>query len=239
MPVSILAAAFTVIVVATAVQGAVGFGANLLAMPVLVQIDPALVPGPTLLAIGVLNILVMWKERRSIEFQPISEALAGRLGGTALAVVALGFLSERGVAFVVAIVVLAAAAVSAVGFTAPRTRRNMMVGGTVSGFGATTAGIGGPPVALLFQNAPGPQIRGSLALYFALGLAMTLAGLAVAGEFGAEEASASLKLLPAAVLGYLASRPLSRVMDRGNARPAILVLCSAAAIVLLVRLLTG
>lgn len=35
-----------VFAIGSALQGAVGFGANLLAVPVLVLVDPTLVPGP-------------------------------------------------------------------------------------------------------------------------------------------------------------------------------------------------
>lgn len=232
-------AAFSVVFVATAVQGSVGFGANLLAMPLMAQINPDLVPGPTLIATALLNVLVLRAEWEHVEMQPIGEALAGRLVGTAAAVVALGFLSQRGVSFVIAATVLAGVALSASGFTAPRSRRNMMTAGAVSGFGATTAGIGGPPIALLFADASGPRIRGSLALYFLVGLLITLTALTVAGRFGVDQVAAGLALIPASILGFAASRPLSRVVDRGYARPAILVLCSAAALVLLARLLAA
>lgn len=42
--------------VGCALQGAVGFGADLVAAPLLVLIDDRLVPGPTIVATGVLNL---------------------------------------------------------------------------------------------------------------------------------------------------------------------------------------
>lgn len=229
--------AFLLIFAASVVQGSVGFGANLLAMPIMVQIDPALVPGPTLLATALLNVLVIWHHREHINFAPISQALGGRIVGTGAAVVALGYLSQRGLGFVIAAVVLGAVALAVTGVTVPRNRRNMMAAGAASGFSATTAGIGGPPVALLFHDAEGPEIRGSLALYFLIGLVMTLVGLAYAGRFGTDHLMASLLLTPASVIGFLASRPASRFIDRGYARPAILILSTIAAVTLLARLI--
>ena len=43
-------------------QGSIGFGLGLFAVPFLVLIDPRLVPGPILLASGVLTILMVHRE---------------------------------------------------------------------------------------------------------------------------------------------------------------------------------
>ncbi len=237
MSTSVLIAGFIVVFLATAIQGAVGFGANLLAMPIMVQLDPDLVPGPTLVATALLNVFVVWAEREHIQFRPVGEALAGRLVGTGVAVVALGYLSQRGIGFAVVFMVLVAVGLSVAGVSAERTPRNMVTAGVASGFGATTAGIGGPPVAIMFSGARGPEIRASLAFYFLAGLVVTLGALSLAGRFGATEATSALALVPASVLGFAASRPLSRVIDRGYARPAILIISTVAALSLLYRLL--
>ena len=47
-----------------AVQGAVGFGANLVAAPLLVLLDDGFVPGPVIVASGVLNVLLAWRSGR-------------------------------------------------------------------------------------------------------------------------------------------------------------------------------
>ena len=47
-----------------AVQGAVGFGANLVAAPLLVLLADGFVPGPVIVASGVLNLLVTWRSGR-------------------------------------------------------------------------------------------------------------------------------------------------------------------------------
>ena len=48
------------------------------------------------------------------------------------------------------------------------------VGGSVSGLFATTAAIGGPPVAILYQDRPGPEVRSMLAVLVAVGSALSL-----------------------------------------------------------------
>src|SRR3546814_15753694 len=69
-----------------------------------------------------------------------------------------------------------------------------LVAGVVSGVTGTAAGIGGPPLALLYQHRPGSTIRSTLAAAFLVGTALSLATLAVAGEFGPSQVHPGLGL---------------------------------------------
>ncbi|MCB0990835.1 MAG: sulfite exporter TauE/SafE family protein, partial [Acidimicrobiales bacterium] len=229
--------AFAIVALGTSVQSSVGFGANLIAMPMIALFAPELVPGASLFAISAMNVMMLVRDRKGIEFGPVSNALIGRVGGTIAGALVIGALSDRGLRIVIALAVLAMVVISSVTTAPRRTRPNMIVAGTVSGFGAVTAGIGGPPVALMFQSAEGKQIRGSMGGFFVVGTAMTLVGLAIAGEFGLYELKWGALLVPAAVVGFVLSRYLIPIVDRGYTRPAILSLSAASAIVLLARAL--
>lgn len=233
----VLLLALAIILISSAVQGSVGFGANVLSIPSLLLLEPALVPGPAMMAGAAINLLMMLRDRRSTSVRPISNALIGRLGGTILAVGALSVLSDDGLALLVAVTVLAIVAVSLSGLSPTRTTRNLVTAGTISGFSASTAGIGGPPVALLFQGASGPEVRGSLGAFFVIGNIMSLTGLAIAGRFGAEEIRLGLLLTPAALAGFGTTRWILPIVDRGYTKPAILGLSSLAAVGVLARLL--
>jgi uncharacterized membrane protein YfcA len=234
-----LVAALAIVMLAAVVQGSVGFGANVLAVPTLFLLDPRLVPGPAILSMFGLNLLMLVRDRRATSFGPVGSVLAGRLVGTALGVTALGWLSRQGLAIIVAGTVLAVVAVTARGFTAARTRRNLITAGLVSGFSATTAGIGGPPLAVLYADADGPEIRGSLGALFVVGNLVTLIGLAIGGAFGWEGVRLGLTLAPAALVGFLCSRWTVPILDRGHTRTAILALSTAAAIGVLARIGLG
>lgn len=227
------------LVVATAVQGSVGFGANVVAVPILLLIDPRLVPGPAIFAALALNLLMVWRDRRATSLGPVGTVLAGRLAGTVAGVAALGVLSDRGLAVVVAVTVLVVVAVTAAGFSAARTPRNLVTAGVVSGFSSSTAGIGGPPLAVLYADAEGPEIRGSMGALFVVGNVVTLAGLALAGLFGWDGVRLGLILTPAALLGFLSSRWMVPILDRGHTRTAVLTLGAVAAAGLLVRVWLG
>ena len=66
-----------------AVQGAVGFGANLVAAPLLVLLDDGFVPGPVIVASGVLNLLVTWRSGRGAVDPTVNMAIAGQVVGVA------------------------------------------------------------------------------------------------------------------------------------------------------------
>jgi hypothetical protein len=82
--VTVLVVAFLVVAVTSAVHGAVGFGMNLLAVPVLAIADPTLVPGPAVAAGLVLSVLIAARERTSMD-RRLRWAVLGLFPGTLLA----------------------------------------------------------------------------------------------------------------------------------------------------------
>lgn len=228
-----------IVVVAAAIQSSVGFGANILAVPPLLLLDPGLVPGPIILALLGVNLLMVVRNRAATSFGPIGTVLSGRLVGTMAGIWTLAVLSDQGLAIVVAVLVLAIVVVTATGVTAPRTRRNLVTAGLISGFSGSTAALGGPPIAVLYADADGPEIRGSLGALFFAGNVASLTGLALAGLLGWEGVGLGLALAPAAFVGFGCSRWLTPVLDRGHTRTAVLGLSATAAVGLLLRVGLG
>ena len=216
------------------VQGSVGFGLNLIAAPILAIIDPTLVPGPALASAFLLTVMITGRERASIDRRGVGWAMVGRLPGTILAAVAISSLPERGLTIFFALMVLAAVAMSASHWHLRPTTRTLVGAGALSGFMGTATSIGGPPMALVYQREDGPIIRATLSGYFVLGSIVSMAVLAVIGEFGGDEIVATAALVPGLLLGFLASRGTTRLLDRGYARPAILFVSAGSAIALLV-----
>jgi uncharacterized membrane protein YfcA len=99
----------------------------------------------------------------------------------------------------------------------------------------TSSGLGGPAVAVLYQNEPGDRVRSTLAGYFLIGAVMSLAALAWAGRMGRAEATLSVGLLPGIVVGFLASRKSSAWLDRGRTRGAVLVVAAVAGVASIAR----
>lgn len=220
-------------------QAAIGFGGNLIAMPLVALVEPDLVPAAVLVAVTAQNGLMMLRDRHAIQLTSVSSALVGRAVGTVVAIFVLRSITESGLQLAVAVTVLLLVVLTAIDRAPHRTPATMVGAGTISGFFAATAGIGGPPVALMFQRDPGPNIRGSMGGFFVVGTTITLIGLALAGRLGGYELRWGLAMVPAAVVGFVMSGPLLPIVDRGYMRPAVLTVSSAAAVSIIVRLVVS
>lgn len=219
-------------------QGSVGFGAMLVAVPVLVLIDPDLVPGSALVASVPLGCYILWRERHHGSLRDVGWALSGRVLGAPIGVLVLVAVPAQAVGVLFGLLLLATVWASMVSWEVQPTARNGFVAGTISGFSGTTVGVGGPPVAIVYQGDAGPVLRANLSRYFLIGLAISLTSLQVGGELGPDRVQDGLLLVPGLLLGAGLSGTAARTLDRGWARPAVLMTSAASAVVVLVRALS-
>jgi uncharacterized membrane protein YfcA len=235
-----LAVILVVMTLAAVFQAAIGFGAALIAIPIIAQLRPDLVPGSVMMATLALNLMIMTRDRSAVELRSLSAAAVGAVAGSLIGAVVAAQVSDRVVQVLVACCVLAMVVllVAVRAYPTP-TVRNLVGAGTASGFALVTAGIGGPPIALLYSGGEGAEVRGSLSTFFVFTGAVALTSLALAGRLDGERFVAGLELMPAVVAGFVLGRPLTRVVDRGLTRPAILVVSTLSAVILLVRVALG
>jgi uncharacterized protein len=214
-------------------QGAVGFGGNLLAAPFLVLVDPDFVPGPALVAALALNVLMAWRESGDSDLREVTWALAGRVPGTLAGVLALVLLPSAQIELFFGLLLLVAVGLSALQWSLRPTPGTLLGAGAASGFMATTVAVGGPPIALVYQRATGPVIRSTLAKYFVVGISFSILALTVGGEFDADDLGLGLVLVPGTVVGFALSGRLADRLDQGWTRPAVLLLSALSAVVVL------
>lgn len=227
--------AFAVMAVGAALQGAVGFGVSLVAAPLLVLIDPRLVPGPLLVAGLTLTLLMTHRERHGIDRAGVGLPLIGSLPGTLLGAAALAALPRDATAVVIGALVLVAVGLSASGWRLRPTRWAAFGAGAASGFMGTVTAIGGPPIALLYQDWAGARLRGTLSGFFVLTGLASLASLTVFGRFGLAEIRAGLVLVPGIVVGFAASSWIAPRLEPHHTRIAILVVSASAALAVILR----
>jgi uncharacterized membrane protein YfcA len=223
--------------VSAMLQGAVGFGLGMVAIPFLIYLDIRFVPGPLLMAALTLHMLVLRRDRSGVDKSGLTMLLSGRVLGTIPAAILLASLPLDSMKILLASIVLAGAVMTLLHPGGPATRGVLFAAGTASGFMATAAGLGGPPVALVYQRESGLRLRGTLAAYFIVGTMLSLGALAWAGRFGREEIRLSAFLIPGTMIGYLMSRRAAAYLDSGRTRAAVLTVSALSAVSVIVTVL--
>lgn len=217
---------FAVVVVAALAQATTGIGFALIVAPVAAFLQPSLLPGALILLMIPLNAWVFWRERGAIDRHGIAWISGGRIVGALVAIWILAVLSVRALNLLIGASTLFAVAASVL---APRFRPDrgaFVTAGLVTGVTETATGIGGPPLALVFQHRTPAELRANVALCFLIGEVMSVALLVPAGLMGRDQVLAAALLLPAVLLGVAAASPLhARVQPRAL---RILVLAFAA-----------
>jgi uncharacterized membrane protein YfcA len=232
-----LLGAAAMVFVGSAVQGLAGFGAGLLAIPVVALFAPELIPGSMLMAVSAITVLGVRREHGDIEWGVVAWSMGGRLPGTVLGGMLLAAVSDTTLELLISVSVLVGVGLSFGGIRVTKRPATLVSAGVVSGVGATAAGIGGPPMALVLQHDEGPNVRATLSAMFMLLAPVSLITIAVAGRLDGGQFLAGLALMPAAAGGFFASSPLRSRVDRRGIRPLVLGLSTLAALVLLVRTL--
>lgn len=219
--------------VAAGLQGSVGFGFAIITVPVLSLVDHRFAPIPVLIVTLVLAALALWRERADLDFEGIGWIIAGRIPGAIAGAWIITVVSRQTLSVVIATVVLVAVTVLATGIAIPMNRHNRIVAGLISGFTGTSAGIGGPPLALLYRSASGGMVRSSLGAIFTIGITINLMILGVAGAMTWTDWEAAGWFAPAALLGFLFSSTVKHLFDGRLLRRSILVVAGVAGALLL------
>ena len=233
-PLELLVANLTVVLGAV-IQASSGVGGGFIVVPVLAMIDVQLIPGPVILGSLPLSAAMALRGRGEIDAGNFPAIMFGLVPGSLAGAFVLSRvpLEHAGVLF--GCVVLAAAGASFGGLVVSVNRVSSFLTGGVSGLLGTSGGNGGVILALLYQHAPGPQLRATLGLLYFLASCIMLGVLAWFGRFGPLEIGMGLSLVPGFMLGFLISPRFARALDRGGrSRQAVLGLCVCAALALIV-----
>ena len=234
-----LIAAFVVTALATIVQGTVGVGFAMMAVPVISLIDPELAPVPQLLVILPLTVAMAWRERSAMDLTGVGWIIAGRFPGAALGLALLAVATQAALDAFIGIVVLLAVGIIASDVHVARTPLTKFAAGVAAGITGLVASMGGPPLALLYSSEEAATIRSTLAAVFTIGVTITTIARFSTGNVTGTDMRASLLLFPAVIIGYLVSIPLAGRVRGSTVRMAILAISAFAGIGLLIRAVTG
>jgi uncharacterized membrane protein YfcA len=231
----VMAIVAATIVLGAAVQGLVGLGLGLVAAPVTMLLEPALMPDLLLWLAMLFPLVTLVREHDDIDWRGLSWSVSARIPGTAAGVYLLTIFSDRTLGVAVALMVLVSVATTARAVVVPVNRPSLVTAGFASGVTGTATSIGGPPLALLYQHRSAEQIRSTLGVYFVVGAALSLVGLAVTGGLEASTFVLAMAFTPCLLVGFVLARVFRGLVPRDRVRVAVLVVCATSAVVLLVR----
>lgn len=216
-------------------QGLAGYGIGTLSAPLLFLVSPLLVPGPLILNAVLLTVLILWRSRTHLAFRQVRFAIGGDIVGTLLAVATLAVLTPRGFELAFGILILLAVLLSVVGLHPRLTARNSVIAGGASGYMGTITAVGGPPIALIYQNEQGPLVRANMSAFFLFASLASAAALFFSGFIGPREWQLFAAIFPGTLLGFLASGHLVHRVPFAALRPVILGIAALAGIGAIVK----
>jgi uncharacterized membrane protein YfcA len=216
-------------------QGVAGYGIGTLSAPLMFLITPLFLPGPLILNAVVLTIMMLVRNRASLSFREVRYAIGGDVAGTLLAGLTLVVLTDQGFELAFGALILLAVALSAAGIRPTLTPRSSVLAGAASGYMGTITAVGGPPIALIYQNEKGPLVRANMSAFFLFASCASLVALFVSGYVGWLEIKLFVVTFPGVLAGFLLSGLLVNRLRFESLRPLILGIAAIAGLAALVR----
>ncbi|MFJ8192071.1 TSUP family transporter [Streptomyces sp. NPDC096094] len=221
------------VTVAAFVQGSSGLGFALIVAPVAGILAPGLVPVFVLASMIPLNLYVAWRERTSLDLRGAGWIIGARLAATPAGLALLWLIPERSLGVFVGVATVLAAVVSLAAPVFTPGRAAYVGAGAVTGLTETATGVGGPPLALVYQHRTPAELRSTVAACFLVGEVASLALLFAAGKAEVSELGWAVALLPAVAAGAWLSRLVHHRLDARRMRLCVLVFALVSGIVLM------
>lgn len=230
----LLIAALSVLLGAMA-QGVVGLGVGLVVGPVLTLLDPALMPGSALILGLAMPLLTLTSEWRHVHWRNAGWLIGARTLTTPLGVVLVALVPASAIGVLVGSGVLLAIGLTVWRLDVRVSRRNLLIAGAVGGVSGTAASISGPPAAIVLQHQQGPRLRATLAAFFSVGSAVSLAALHIGGRLTRDQILYGVTWVPVLLIGFGLAIPLQRRVHGSRLRTALLVVAAAGALSAIVK----
>lgn len=224
-----------VILFGSYLNGSLGFGMGMIAAPILVLVNPVLVPAPILITGALVTVFGMIRDRAELDFRGAGWALAGRFPGSIAGAFAVTAFSVPMMGLSIGVSVLAGVLMGILGIVPRRSPGSLFGAGLLSGLMSTLAAIGAPPIVLMYQNAPPAYRRAALSMFFFAGTIISLGALVAVGAINREVLVISAALAPAVVIGYAIGVWGPRIREGRAVRVTALTICTVAGVIVTVR----
>ena len=223
------------ILAGSCLQGVAGYGIGTLSAPLLFLISPTLLPAPLVLNATLLTILMLLRNRGALQIQQVRFAIGGGVVGMILAGVTLAMISPKGFELTFGILILAGVGLSVAGIKPGLNNTSSTIAGAASTYMGTITAVGGPPIALIYQNEKGPLVRANMSAFFLVGSFFSLIALVFSGYLGTSQLALAAATFPGVLAGFWLSGHLVHRIPFGHLRPVILGIAAVAGAAALIR----
>ena len=215
-------------------QSAIGIGFGIPA-GILVLLEPSMVPSCIILMgsfLALSNAMLSYKDIIKVD---LIYSYTGRVIGSILAMPLIFLtLGTNYYLIIFGVLLLIATYLSAKKWNIVATKKNITIAGTASGLMGTLTGIGGPPMAIVYQNSSAPKVVATLNMFFGIGALFSVLLFVYFDLINLPEVMKSIYLVPGLVVGtYIGRRRIVREFVNRNLKNLIIAVCFISAFVII------
>ena len=222
------------IILGAITQSAIGTGFGIPA-GILVLLEPSMVPSCIILMgsfLALSNAMLSYKDIIKVD---LIYSYTGRIIGSILAMPLIFFtLGTDYYLIIFGVLLLIATYLSAKKWNIVATKKNITIAGTASGLMGTLTGIGGPPMAIVYQNSSAKKVVATLNMFFGFGALFSVLLFVYYDLINLPEVMKSIYLAPGLVIGtYIGRRKIIREFVNRNLKNLIIAICFVSAVVII------
>jgi uncharacterized membrane protein YfcA len=222
------------IILGAITQSAIGIGFGIPA-GILVLLEPSMVPSCIILMgsfLALSNAMLSYKDIIKVD---LIYSYTGRVIGSILAMPLIFLtLGTDYYLIIFGVLLLIATYLSAKKWNIVATKKNITIAGTASGLMGTLTGIGGPPMAIVYQNSSAPKVVATLNMFFGIGALFSVLLFVYFDLINLPEVMKSIYLSPGLVIGtYIGRRGIVRKFVNRNLKNLIIAVCFISALVII------
>ncbi|MFK7901771.1 MAG: TSUP family transporter [Nitratireductor sp.] len=230
-----LVAAAIIVMLGTTFQYSVGIGFGVFVGPLLALIAIDFVPVPVLFLTFLTSFSSAFAEWKLVHFDEVKFSVGGRLLGSILAASVISFLpNEKMFTLLFGLTVGFLVLISFVGIKPVFNLKSIGAAGFVSGITATLTSVGGPPMALVYQDQTAKNARPTLQVFFLFGSFFSILVLAISGFITVQHIFLALFLVPGFFAGMLLGPKMRPLFDK-NFRYWILGIAAVSSLMLVYK----
>ena len=217
-------------------QSAIGIGFGIPA-GILVLLEPSMVPSCIILMgsfLALSNAMLSYKDIIKVD---LIYSYTGRVIGSILAMPLIFLtLGTDYYLIIFGVLLLIATYLSAKKWDIVATKKNITIAGTASGLMGTLTGIGGPPMAIVYQNSSAKKVVATLNMFFGIGALFSVLLFIYYDLINLPEVMKSIYLTPGLIIGtYIGRRKIIREFVNRNLKNLIIAVCFISAVVIILN----